>query len=177
MLTTFAIASVVLLTSSQAESAKPSAPAQEVAAPAPVPTPLDRFKALKGTWDADMDGDGKNDTAVEYRVIAGGSVVAETLFPGTEHEMITMYHMNGKELMCTHYCAAQNQPRLTATTISKDSVAFTFKDATNLPDLKGMHMNAVTFTFAADGTMQSHWTSVEDGKPGHSADFRMKRCA
>jgi hypothetical protein len=162
-----------------AKSSAPSAPAVKAPAsaepPSPKASPLDRFKGLKGTWDADIDGDGAPDGTVEYRVIGAGSAVAETLFAGTEHEMVTVYHMNGADLMCTHYCAAGNQPRLKATRIEKDSVAFAMIDITNLTDPKGMHMNAAVFTFNADGTVRSVWQSVADGKPGHTADFRLTR--
>lgn len=163
MLTTIALALML---------AHQNAPAAE---PPPPPTPLDRFKAMKGTWDADIDGDAQPDGAVEYRVVGAGSAVVETLFGGTEHEMITVYHMNGKELMCTHYCAAGNQPRLVATKIAQDSVAFEMKDITNLVDPKALHMHAATFTFNADGTVRSVWRSTVDGKPGHVAEFAMKR--
>jgi len=141
----------------------------------PTPSPLERFKALKGAWDADIDGDAKPDTTIEYRVVGAGSAVVETLFGGTDHEMVTVYHMNGKELMCTHYCAAGNQPRLVATKISKDAVVFAMKDITNLVDEKAMHMHAATFTFNDDGTVRAVWQSTSDGKPGHTADFRMTR--
>ena len=152
-----------------------SAPVQPAA-----PSPLERFKALKGAWDADIDADGKSDGTVEYRVVGAGSAVVETLFAGTEHEMVTVYHMDGATLMCTHYCAAGNQPRLTAVKIEADNagictVVFEMKDVTNLTDPKAMHMHAATFTFAADGTVRSVWRSQADGKPGHTADFRLTR--
>jgi len=145
------------------------------AGPPPAPAPLERFKAMKGSWDADIDGDGKPDMTVDYRIVGTGSAVVETIFGGTDHEMVTVYHMNGKELMCTHYCAAGNQPRLVATKVEKESVAFEMKDITNLADPKAMHMNAATFTFNADGTVRSVWRSTADGKPGHVAEFAMKR--
>ena len=145
-------------------------------APKPaVPSPLDRFKALKGAWDADIDGDGKSDATVEYRVVGAGSAVVETLFAGTEHEMVTVYHMDGEALMCTHYCAAGNQPRLKAVKVEADTVAFEMKDITNLVDPAAMHMHAATFTFNADGTVRSVWRSQAGGKPGHTADFRLTR--
>lgn len=175
MLPTLTIAAAIVL-SQQTANKPPQEAATETKVPA-APTPLDRFKALKGTWDADIDGDGKTDMAVEYRVIGAGSAVAETLFGGTEQEMITVYHMNGAQLMCTHYCAAGNQPRLVASKIEKDSIAFEMKDITNLADPKAHYMNAVTFTFNGDGTVRSVWKSTADGKPGHTADFHMKRRA
>ncbi len=172
---------VVNAAQNAATKTEPPANATAPAVAAAAPTPLDRFKALKGTWEADMDGDSTFETTVEYSVIAAGSAVAEKLFPGTEHEMITMYHMNGTELMCTHYCAAGNQPRLKGATVEGTdgaaTVTFTMKDITNLATPEAMYMNGVTFTFAKDRTVTSVWTSTQAGKPGHEATFRMKRRA
>jgi hypothetical protein len=42
---------------------------------------------------------------VEYRVTGAGSAVVETLFPGTPHEMVTVYHARKGVLCMTHYCA------------------------------------------------------------------------
>lgn len=165
----------LLLAAALAHQSAPVAPTSPAAPSIGDPSPLERFKSLKGVWDADIDGDAKPDTTIKYRIVGAGSAVVETLFGGTEHEMVTVYHMNGKDLMCTHYCAAGNQPRLVAARIDKDSVAFEMKDITNLADSKAMHMHAATFTFAADGTVRAVWQSMVDGKPGHTADFRMKR--
>ena len=46
------------------------------------------------------------------RTTGGGSAVTETLFPGTAHEMMSVYHMDGDDLVLTHYCAGGNQPRM-----------------------------------------------------------------
>lgn len=159
-----------------AVSNPPASPAQSDGRTPPAPpSPLERFKAMKGAWDADIDGDGAPDTTVEYRVVGAGSAVVETLFGGTEHEMVTVYHMDGKDLLCTHYCAAGNQPRLRAVRIEPKSVAFEMKDITNLSAPTAMHMHAVTFTWSDDGGVRAVWQSLVDGKPGHTADFRMKR--
>jgi hypothetical protein len=43
---------------------------------------------------------------------AGGSVVMETMMAGTDYEMINMYHLDGDDLVLTHYCAGGNQPTM-----------------------------------------------------------------
>ena len=78
---------------------------------------FDRLKSLEGTWTGRSGWDegadkGAGEVTVIYKVTAAGSAVQETLFPGTPHEMVTMYHMDGADLMLTHYCAAGNQPRM-----------------------------------------------------------------
>src|SRR4051812_11604246 len=73
-----------------------------------------RLKSLAGEWKvAELDGvHGQHDGKITYKVTAGGSTVMETFFPGSDHEMVSMYHLDGDELVLTHYCAAKNQPRM-----------------------------------------------------------------
>ncbi len=134
-----------------------------------------RLQGMNGTWDADITGDGQPDTVVTYEVIAAGSCVAETLFAGEPHQMVTMYHMDGPRLLCTHYCAAQNQPRLAATAFTDDSIAFTFVDCTNLASPDAMRMDSVTFTFNDDGTVSTDWGAKANGKEQEHALFTMTR--
>lgn len=47
--------------------------------------------------------------SVRYEVGSGGTIVRELLFPGTEHEMLSVYHLGGGQLVATHYCAVGNQ--------------------------------------------------------------------
>src|SRR5690242_9923644 len=74
---------------------------------------LDRLKALAGTWvEADKDGKPTDKVVSVVKVTAAGSTVHETLFPGTPMEMISVYHLDGADLVMTHYCALGNQPRM-----------------------------------------------------------------
>jgi len=50
----------------------------------------DSLKKLAGDWEGDASGDKAN---VVYRVTSNANTVMETLFPGTPHEMISMYHL------------------------------------------------------------------------------------
>src|SRR5262245_1647364 len=67
---------------------------------------LERFKALEGEWVAAESGEMAHagDLMARYHVTAAGSAVVEEVFPGTPHEMVTVYHLDGKELVLTHYC-------------------------------------------------------------------------
>ncbi len=143
-----------------------------------VPSAKDAFSRLQGmdgTWDADTTGDGRPDTVVTYEVIAAGSCVSETLFAGEPHQMVTMYHLDGPRFLCTHYCAAQNQPRMAATTITDDSIAFTFVDCTNLASPDALRMDSVLFTFNDDGTVSTEWGAKANGKEQDHVIFAMKR--
>src|SRR5439155_8435497 len=74
---------------------------------------LEKLKKLSGTWVAtDKDGKPTSEVVSVFRVTSAGSAVHETIFPGTDHEMVSVYHLDGKDLVMTHYCALGNQPRM-----------------------------------------------------------------
>src|SRR6478609_3828908 len=68
---------------------------------------FERMKTLVGTWTGKSDmGDGKGpiEMKIEYRVIAGGSVLEERIAPGTPMEMVSIYYDKNGKLAMTHYC-------------------------------------------------------------------------
>src|SRR5262245_51575653 len=76
----------------------------------PTNTALEKMKKLAGTWRlADKDGKPTDQIASIIKVTAGGSVVHETLFPGQPHEMVSVYAVDGPDLIMTHYCVLGNQ--------------------------------------------------------------------
>lgn len=139
-----------------------------------------RFEALKklaGDW-VQLAADGKPGTTIasSIRVTAGGSVVQETLFPGTDHEMVTMYHLDGEALMLTHYCSLQNQPRMRAEP-GKDAkqIKFKFTDGTNVLSKDAMRMDEATLTILNDNHIRAVWVSTKEDKPCHTATFELVR--
>ena len=89
------------------------------APPGPAGTPLaafELFRALAGDWIAADDGEmyKKGDLVARYAVTAAGSAVVETVFPGSPHEMVTVYYSDGPDLVLTHYCMEGNLPRMRA---------------------------------------------------------------
>ena len=117
-----------------------------------------------------------NEIHVKYKVTAAGSSVVETLFPDSDHEMVTVIHEDGDDLALTHYCALGNQPHMkTKGKPEGNKVAFKFTGASNLKSEKDMHMHDVTFTFVDKDTLKSEWTHYMDGKPGGTVVFELKR--
>src|SRR3954463_1803490 len=88
----------------------------EVKLPAPPKNAnLEKLTKLAGTWvKADKDGKPTDEVVSVIKATAGGSVIQETLFPGSDHEMISMYNVDGADLVMTHYCILGNQPKLKA---------------------------------------------------------------
>jgi hypothetical protein len=136
---------------------------------------LDQFKQLAGDWVGKDPHEGK-DMLVNYKVTSNGSAVVETIGPGSDHEMVTVIHPDGEDLMLTHYCALGNQPKMKAKTRGDDKkVAFEFVGATNMKSDKDMHMHSVTFTFVDKDNLKAEWTHYMDGKEAGTVAFDMKR--
>src|SRR5215468_10686356 len=102
--------------------------------PAPTNSAFETMKKLAGTWlAADDDGRPTDQVASIVKVTAGGSVVHETLFPGQPHEMVSIYSVDGPDLVLTHYCVLGNQPRMKADRKSPaNQIRFRFVGGSNL---------------------------------------------
>ena len=104
-------------------------------------------------------------TSLEVRLTADGSAVMHVMGKGTPHEMVTMFHPDGKRLLATHYCAAHNQPRM-ALVPGKEAnqVAFEFVDGTNIA-AGDEHMKRVVITFVDADHHDERWTSSSSPTP------------
>ena len=137
------------------------------AAPPPAAGPasaaLERFKALAGDWVAADDGQmvKKGDLVARYAVTAGGSAVVETVFPGQAHEMVTVYHAEGPDLVLTHYCTEGNQPRMRAKNVGGSA----FDGGANIDPKRDRHMHSASVELAGADEIRSVWTELADGKP------------
>ena len=116
--------------------------------PAPTNAGLEKMKKLAGTWlVADKDGKPTDQVVSIIKVTAGGSAVHETLFPGQPHEMVSVYTVDGPDLIMTHYCVLGNQPRMKADPNSPaNQIRFQFAGGGNLDPKKDKHMHEVTLT-------------------------------
>jgi len=154
------------------------------AAPAPAPArptsaPLERFKTLAGEWVAAEDGDmvKKGDLVARYAVTASGTAVVETVFPGSEHEMVTVYHADGPDLVLTHFCMEGNQPRMRARGAQGSRFEFAYDGGTNIDPKRDRHMHSATFDLASANEIRSEWSELAEGKPVFVARLHLVRKA
>jgi len=126
-----------------------------------------RFKALAGEWVAAEDGEmtKKGDLVARYAVTAGGTAVVETIFPGTPHEMVTVYTAEGPDVVLTHYCMVGNQPRMRAKHPSGPRFEFAFDGGANVAPASDRHMHSAWVEFVGDNELRSEWTEHAAGKP------------
>lgn len=158
-----------------AQEARP-APKPNKAGP-DIQAKFEKMKKLAGVWQTgDEDKDGNADVTAIFRVVSGGSAVAEYLMPGTEHEMVTMYHLDNDSIVATHYCSLGNQPRMRAKAGGESNVLnFEFQDGTNMAPTD-MHIHSLLLTFKDDDHVVANWKAWADGKASdHSPAFSYTR--
>ena len=139
-----------------------------------------RFEALKklaGEWvEVGSDGKPTDKLVSSIRVTAAGTAVEETIFPGSDHEMVTMYHLDGDDLLLTHYCSLGNQPRLKAEPGQDEQrIVFKFVGATNLKSEADMHIHQAVFTLDDADHFHAQWSANQDGQPCHQVALDLVR--
>jgi hypothetical protein len=124
-----------------------------------------KLKTLAGDWEGGIGTPDGPKGAVTYRVTGAGSALVETQFPGSPHEMVTVYYVDGSDLVLTHYCAAQNQPRMKLARMTDSEFVFQFTGGSNLDPAKDMHMHDATMKIVGPGRLESTWFAWSGGKP------------
>lgn len=127
-----------------------------------------RLKGLAGEWHA-VDAKGQKST-LNYRVVSSGSAVLEQFRSealATGAEMVTVYYLDGGQLVLTHYCMAKNQPHLRATRYNPASgeLDFDFVSAGNMSSPGDGHMHSAKIHFIDGDHLSSEWQFVENGAP------------
>ncbi len=137
---------------------------------------FEKLKTLVGEWQAKTK-DGQP-VRVSYKLVSNGSALVEVLSMGKgEGDMVTVYHLDGGDLMMTHYCSANNQPRMKAQPASGEikSLTFSYLDATNLAPPDSGHMHRLVVNFQDKDRMTQEWTWREYGKDAYTEVFEYKR--
>jgi hypothetical protein len=143
---------------------------------APTNAAFEKMKKLAGTWlTADSDGKPGDKVVSIIKVTSGGSAVHDTTFPGQPEEMVSIYTVDGPDLVMTHYCVLGNQPRLKADAKSPaDQICFQFAGGSGLDPSKDKHMHSVTLTIVDDSHIEIAGVGWQDGAPAKDMCCGMK---
>ena len=127
-------------------------------------TSLTPLKFLVGEWKgADTDGKAHK---IAYTLSSGDTTLTEILTPPDSPPMTTMYYSDGDQLMLTHYCSLDNQPRMRAAPIKdgEKTITFSFVDATNLKNPTDVHMHQLSIEVKDHDHFSQTWTLSKAGK-------------
>ena len=143
-------------------------------------SPLAAIKKLAGTWQGgakmhDATGDKMVPVTIVYEPTAGGSAVLERLFPGTPHEMISVYAADGDGVAMTHYCSMGNHPKMTLKRADARTLTFELDGNEGLRSPSEAHMHAVTIAWTDADHLRETWTSYDKGQPKDQKVFELTR--
>jgi hypothetical protein len=136
---------------------------------------FERMKTLVGTWAGKTDmGEGPIDVTLQYRLLAGGSVLEERCFAGSPKEMVTMYYDQNGKLAMTHYCVFGNRPGMLLKASDSQSIKLDFDATCGIDPRKESHMHALTITFDDTDTITTSCKAIMDGKemPDHATTLK-----
>ncbi len=152
-----------------------------LAAEQPVGTPrtpnagFDMMKSLVGEWVSTAKEE--KPTTLTYQLVSDGTALMEmTSEHGAPMAMVTLYHPDGDDLLMTHFCSANNQPRMRCTkpAAGAKSLSFDFVDCSNLPTPATGHMHQLVITFDDKDHLSQTWTWQEGGK-SQTMTFHLER--
>jgi len=142
---------------------------------------FERLKSLAGSWQGEVDFGAEEGGMMtihhDFEVSANGSIVMETMNPGSEQEMINVYHLDGVELVLTHYCSAGNQPtmKLDRSRSTANELAFDFSGGTNLEGADHFIGGAI-LRLSSEKSLESTWIAYDsEHKPGPPMSFELSR--
>jgi hypothetical protein len=138
---------------------------------------LEFLKGLAGTWAGEATEGEMPPGVFEFRVTAGGSAVEEREMVGTPMEMLTVYHMDGNELVATHYCMLGNQPHVTAAKrVVDNTLAFSCNGKPgNTSSHDDKHIHGWTIKLDGEDTLVYSGELVEEGKLTEAPRFVLTR--
>jgi hypothetical protein len=136
---------------------------------------FERMKSLVGSWQGKTDmGQGPIDLTVQFRLLAGGSVLEERVFAGTPNEMVTMYYDQNGKLALTHYCMMGNRPGMLLKSSNGKTLKFDLDATCGIDTSKESHMHALTIAFDDPDTITTGCKAFIDGKeiPDHPTTLK-----
>ncbi|MEM9404795.1 MAG: hypothetical protein AAGA81_02040 [Acidobacteriota bacterium] len=127
---------------------------------------FEALKSFEGEWKSTpVGGDESRASTVVYKVSANGSSVIKTYGPGTKYEMFSVFHMDGDELLMTHYCAVGNQPKMRFRPSDKPGeIYFEFAGGTNFDPAKDGHAHEGSTQVTGTDTQESMAISHREGE-------------
>ena len=139
---------------------------------------FEQIKKLAGTWEgSEISEHAQPDSKVkvQYEVISNGSAVEERLFPGTPHEMVSIYSdKNGKPAM-THYCAMGNQPEMSMIDSDEKHITFDFSQGNMIDPAKDTYMHGLNLIWTDADHLTAEWTLYQAGKEAGKTVFKLAR--
>ena len=139
---------------------------------------MEALKSFEGDWVREDAGTehGANTPVASYKVTAAGSAIVLTSGAGTPMEMATIFHMDGDQLLQTHYCALMNAPVLRfEPSDTPGELNFVFHGGTNFDAAVDAHYHEGSYWIKDKDTIDSSFVVFANGEMSTDGRGVMKR--
>ena len=139
---------------------------------------MEILKSLEGDWVREDTGNehGANTPVASYKVTAAGSAIVQTSGAGTPNEMATIFHMDGDQLLQTHYCALMNAPVLRfEPSDTPGELKFVFHGGTNFDAAVDAHYHEGTIWIKDEDTIDASFVVFTNGEMSTDGRSVLKR--
>ena len=114
--------------------------AHDMPTPKAMPAEFEKVKKLEGHWEGTTKmGDKEEPVVADYKFSLRRIHDVEHLFPGTPHEMVSVYHAEGKGVAMSHYCMLGNHPEMTLKKVDDNSMFFEMAGKAGIDSSKEAH--------------------------------------
>jgi len=143
---------------------------------AQLPPAFGIIKTLVGEW-VEMDPHGNPDSKVisSFTLTSGGRAIREVIFPGSDHEMITIYSLDADDLFLTHFCVLGNTPKYRAKLESDKRLIYECVGGANIASENDQHMHRGSLTIVDSDHIQTEWLQFEKGRQNYKVSFNLVR--
>lgn len=127
---------------------------------------FERLTALVGEWEGVQSG---TEFQVTYTLTADGSALMEEFRPRNGAAMVTVFTVDGDQLIATHYCSARNQPQMITEEIAdpySKNVAFSLVRVTGLKTPDDWHNTGLVLILEDRDHLTQEWTYHYKGETG-----------
>jgi len=136
----------------------------------------EQLKSLAGLWVGKVADESAMDVQVRYEVKSGGKAVIEHLFPGSPHEMVTVYFLASGLLQATHYCSIGNQPAYTlAAGSTPGDIRMEFAGGTGFDPQVDQHAHGVEIQAKDADHIEVEWHFQKGNLPAGSKRMLLAR--
>ena len=139
---------------------------------------MEILKTLSGDWVRETTGSehGANTPVASFNVTAAGSAIIKTTGEGTPNEMATIFHMDGDQLLQTHYCALMNAPVLRFEQSDRPGeLKFVFHGGTNFDVAVDAHFHEGTLQIKDKDTIETSFVVFANGEISTDGRSVLKR--
>ena len=142
--------------------------------------PMVKMRGLAGEWLGACSGSpmlSGRTARIRYESASGGQAVVEHLKIGDADEMVSVYHQEGDQLMMTHYCSSNTQPRLRTREWPRDLSEFKleFLDSTNILKANWMNITYLKLEFPDATHLRQIWKSHDPKESATVVEVRRVR--